>query len=194
MILLLGINQLLLSQYTLKVLDAATKATLCLINLYANLSDSVRKKHWEELLEQQRTSTLDWVIWGDFNDLLWEAEKQGDHAAPLLDISQTCLPNLDSFDASGEGLKIQRAMRLLIRHGITISCEDPECILFFEGSRNAGGSFGSGVKKKGLMIGKRLYSFKDQLNQAYDGHGGIQDATIKQVEQQLAKAWKNEEL
>lgn len=48
-----------------------------LVNLYASTNDGIRKSQWEELLRYRQHSTGDWVLWGDFNDLLWEDEKQG---------------------------------------------------------------------------------------------------------------------
>ncbi|KAH7848623.1 hypothetical protein Vadar_005240 [Vaccinium darrowii] len=48
-----------------------------LINLYASTHDGIRKGQWEELLRYRQQSSAEWVLWGDFNDLLWEDEKQG---------------------------------------------------------------------------------------------------------------------
>ncbi|KAH7844166.1 hypothetical protein Vadar_025052 [Vaccinium darrowii] len=51
-----------------------------LINLYASFIDSVRKLQWEELFQyRQQCAAADWMIWGDFNDLLGADEKQGGH-------------------------------------------------------------------------------------------------------------------
>ncbi|KAH7862793.1 hypothetical protein Vadar_009610 [Vaccinium darrowii] len=48
-----------------------------LINLYASTNDTVRKAQWGELLHYRQRSSGEWIIWGDFNDLLWDDEKQG---------------------------------------------------------------------------------------------------------------------
>ncbi|KAH7846631.1 hypothetical protein Vadar_016292 [Vaccinium darrowii] len=48
-----------------------------LINLYASSTDSVRKSQWEELIGYWKQCSEDWVVWGDFNDILWADEKQG---------------------------------------------------------------------------------------------------------------------
>lgn len=48
-----------------------------LVNLYASTHDGIRKGQWDELLRYRQQSSGDWVLWGDFNDLLWEDEKQG---------------------------------------------------------------------------------------------------------------------
>ncbi|KAF7135314.1 hypothetical protein RHSIM_Rhsim08G0091800 [Rhododendron simsii] len=48
-----------------------------LINLYASSIDSVRKSQWEDLLRYRQQSTGDWVLWEDFNDILWTDEKKG---------------------------------------------------------------------------------------------------------------------
>ncbi|KAH7835821.1 hypothetical protein Vadar_030162 [Vaccinium darrowii] len=48
-----------------------------LINLYASSCDSVRRLQWEELHRYRQQCSDDWMIWGDFNDLLEVEEKQG---------------------------------------------------------------------------------------------------------------------
>ncbi|KAH7850302.1 hypothetical protein Vadar_030700 [Vaccinium darrowii] len=48
-----------------------------LINLYASSCDSVRRLQWEELNQYRQQCSDDWMIWGDFNDLLEADEKQG---------------------------------------------------------------------------------------------------------------------
>ncbi|KAH7846943.1 hypothetical protein Vadar_019991 [Vaccinium darrowii] len=48
-----------------------------LINLYANSIDRVRKEQWAELKRHRQQTVGDWVLWGDFNDLLWDDEKRG---------------------------------------------------------------------------------------------------------------------
>ncbi|KAH7841573.1 hypothetical protein Vadar_031697 [Vaccinium darrowii] len=48
-----------------------------LINLYASSIDSVRKLQWDELVRYRQQSSAEWMIWGDFNDLLDVDEKQG---------------------------------------------------------------------------------------------------------------------
>ncbi|KAH7845513.1 hypothetical protein Vadar_003022 [Vaccinium darrowii] len=61
----------------LLISDEVTSCDWHLINLYASTNDRIRKAQWEELLEYRRRSSGEWIIWGDFNDILWEDEKQG---------------------------------------------------------------------------------------------------------------------
>ncbi|KAF7143851.1 hypothetical protein RHSIM_Rhsim05G0174100 [Rhododendron simsii] len=67
------------SSFFIEVLikDDETNHEWHLINLYASSIDRVRNSQWEELLRYRQRSTGDWVLWGDFNDILWEDEKQG---------------------------------------------------------------------------------------------------------------------
>ncbi|KAG5525263.1 hypothetical protein RHGRI_031816 [Rhododendron griersonianum] len=67
------------SSFFIEVLikDDDTSHEWHLINLYANSIDRVRNSQWEELLRYRQQSSGDWVLWGDFNDILWVDEKQG---------------------------------------------------------------------------------------------------------------------
>ncbi|KAH7854251.1 hypothetical protein Vadar_011755 [Vaccinium darrowii] len=48
-----------------------------LINVYASCNDNVRRSQWDALVRYRHQTPGEWVMWGDFNDLLWEDEKQG---------------------------------------------------------------------------------------------------------------------
>ncbi|KAH7865079.1 hypothetical protein Vadar_001961 [Vaccinium darrowii] len=61
----------------LLISDEATGLEWYLINLYASSNDITRKAQWEELLNYRQQCSGEWIIWGDFNDLLWPDEKQG---------------------------------------------------------------------------------------------------------------------
>ncbi|KAH7848199.1 hypothetical protein Vadar_021663 [Vaccinium darrowii] len=61
----------------IEIKDGDTDHAWRLINLYASSSDSVRKVQWEELIRYRQQCSEDWVVWGDFNDVLWADEKQG---------------------------------------------------------------------------------------------------------------------
>ncbi|KAG5524445.1 hypothetical protein RHGRI_031189 [Rhododendron griersonianum] len=67
------------SSFFIEVLlkDDETNHEWHLINLYASSIDSVRKSQWEDLLRYRQQSNGDWVLWGDFNDILWTDEKKG---------------------------------------------------------------------------------------------------------------------
>ncbi|KAH7837759.1 hypothetical protein Vadar_017617 [Vaccinium darrowii] len=59
------------------ITDADTGFVWRLINLYASTNDGHRRDQWRELVEYRQRDDADWVIWGDFNDLLWDDEKVG---------------------------------------------------------------------------------------------------------------------
>lgn len=48
-----------------------------LLNVYESSIDRIRKDQWVELLQYRRQESGEWIVWGDFNDLLWEDEKVG---------------------------------------------------------------------------------------------------------------------
>lgn len=60
-----------------KIIDDESGHAWRLINLYASSCDSLRKLQWEELTWYRQQCSEDWLIWGDFNDLLEAGEKQG---------------------------------------------------------------------------------------------------------------------
>ncbi|KAH7860287.1 hypothetical protein Vadar_011680 [Vaccinium darrowii] len=59
------------------ITDDDTGVEWSLINLYASTNDGLRREQWRELAEYRQRNVGDWMIWGDFNDLLWEDEKVG---------------------------------------------------------------------------------------------------------------------
>ncbi|KAF7140800.1 hypothetical protein RHSIM_Rhsim06G0055700 [Rhododendron simsii] len=75
----LNVNLVRRSNFFIEVLikDEEANHEWHLINLYASSIDSVRKSQWEDLLQYRQQSTGDWVLWGDFNDILWTDEKKG---------------------------------------------------------------------------------------------------------------------
>ncbi|KAG5550632.1 hypothetical protein RHGRI_015544 [Rhododendron griersonianum] len=60
------------SSFFIEVLikDDDTNHEWHLINLYASSIDRVHNSQWEELLRYRQQSIGDWVLWGDFNDIL----------------------------------------------------------------------------------------------------------------------------
>ncbi|KAF7152781.1 hypothetical protein RHSIM_Rhsim01G0119200 [Rhododendron simsii] len=75
----LNVNLVRRSNFFIEVLikDEESNHECHLINLYASSIDSVRKSQWEDLQKYRQQSTEDWVLWGDFNDILWTDEKKG---------------------------------------------------------------------------------------------------------------------
>ncbi|KAH7861779.1 hypothetical protein Vadar_030827 [Vaccinium darrowii] len=102
-----------------------------LINLYASTNDAIRKAQWGELLHYRQRSSGEWIIWGDFNDLLWEDEKQGGRRreAWSLRAFRQFTTELEAIDMGfsgypftwvnrryGDGLIKERLDRVLVSH------------------------------------------------------------------------------
>ncbi|KAH7840713.1 hypothetical protein Vadar_020566 [Vaccinium darrowii] len=89
----------------IKIKDDDNDHVWRLINLYASSTDSVRKLQWEELIRYRQQSSKDWIILGDFNDVLWADEKQGgrNRAAWSLKAFRDFVTNLEAVDLGYSG-------------------------------------------------------------------------------------------
>ncbi|KAH7836436.1 hypothetical protein Vadar_001214 [Vaccinium darrowii] len=103
-----------------------------LINLYASSSDRVRKLQWEELIRYRQQCSADWIVWGDFNDVLWADEKQGGRVRDVWSLKafRDFVTNLEAVDLGycghpftwsnrhgGDGMVKERLDRVLASPG-----------------------------------------------------------------------------